>query len=295
MCKHILIRNFTHDDIPLIDDFIARTYDDDGFGAIMRLKGGGIRTAKSLDLGSFYLDVGRWIQAGVIEELVLHHRTSTNESGIDYAHPFEFNGHYLTHNGVVNVPGKHDTKTKNDSEALLHHLIKTNYETQSIAGYFSCFILNDQETIVLVDDSAPIYTDGRVYCSHGLDSLTKIELQKIVHRSDGTTTKAAIEVSKSSYGADKRHLSLGSDQAHDFSAYETQEAAWYDDNDADDDSIFFLDSLYERDIARLEACRTVDDFLDEVKRICEYQGITMTEAQVNRLVRYFDFGVRYRA
>lgn len=295
MCKHILIRNFTHDDIPLIDDFIARTYDDDGFGAIMRLKGGGIRTVKSLDLGSFYLDVGRWIQSEVIEELVLHHRTSTNGDGIDYAHPFEFNGHYLTHNGVVDVPGAHDTKTKNDSEALLHHLIKTDYETKSIAGYFSCFILNDQETVVLVDNTAPIYTDGRVYCSHGLDSLKKIELQKIVHRLDGSMATTAIEVSKSSYGSDKRHLSLGSAQSHDFSAYETIDVNWYDDNNADDDVVLFLDSLYERDISRLEACRTVDDFLDEVHRICDYQGVTMTEAQVNRLIRYFDLGVRYRA
>lgn len=219
MCKHILINQFTKDDLTLLADFADRTHDQCGFGAIIRTKQNELVALKSLSLPALYLTLGGYIERDVISSLVVHHRTSTNHDGLDYAHPFEHKGFYLTHNGVVNVPKTYTTKTKNDSEQLLHHLLDTGFETKSIQGYFSCFIKSEDQTIVLVDATAPIYSDGRVYCSHNLGKgYVKIEKALIVidPSTHQTISTRPIEVSESRYGMDKAHRSLG--QSWDYSS-----------------------------------------------------------------------------
>jgi predicted glutamine amidotransferase len=218
MCKHILINDFQLTDLELLKEFESRTNEQDGFGAILRLKSGNIETLKSLSQGSFYIDLTKRLCEGDIITLVVHHRTSTNGLGLDYAHPFVHDGNYLTHNGVVSIPGKYNTKTENDSEALLHHLVATDYQTNTIEGYFSCFIVNDKETRVLVDSLAPIYTDGRIYSSHKLnDSFEKIELQlRILDPKSGqVVANQPVVVMESTYGQDLAHLSLGEEYTRD--------------------------------------------------------------------------------
>ena len=207
MCKHIMINDFRPSDLDTLSQFVDLTYDRDGYGAILRTKSNALETIKSLDSGSFYLTLTRRVLQGDIQTVVVHHRTSTNGRGIEYAHPFEYQGVYMTHNGVVTVPGKHETKTTNDTEALLHHLIKTNFDTLAVQGYYSCFILDDHNTAVLVDDCAPMHTDGRVYSSHKLgESWTKLDkVMLFLDPATGTPTHTyPIEVSQSTYGQDKR-------------------------------------------------------------------------------------------
>lgn len=226
MCKHILITRFTRDDMPLLADFADRTYDQCGFGAIIRHKNGELSSMKSLSLPALYLELGAAIQKDDIASLVVHHRTSTNKDGLDYAHPFEHKGHLMTHNGVVSVPKRYDTRTENDSEQLLHHFLDTDYETKSIQGYFSCFIKNPASTIVLVDDKAPTYTDGRVYSSHNMGESFRA-IKNTMLRLDPLTghvkSEKPIEVAKSSYGMNLAHKSLGESYTND--------SAWagYDD------------------------------------------------------------------
>lgn len=277
MCKHILIRDFSTKDIELVSEFTSRTHDRDGFGAIIRDQDGGIHTLKSLDIGAFYLDVGRWIQSGHVKDLVLHHRTSTNGAGLDYAHPFEFRGNYLTHNGVVSVPGSHDTKTQNDSEALLHHLIKTDFDTAGISGYFSCFIFNAQSTTVLVDDSAPIYSDGRVFSSHRLvDSWLKIEKKRLVFDLSGNLTSFDIALTKSDYGYDKAHLSLGWDD----------NSSIFDASDVVDD---FLRHITAQEEMYLSDSRSRREFKKRLKRVAADQGLILATFDVSVLAALFGF------
>lgn len=214
MCKHILINNFQKSDLNTLRDFASKSHDLDGFGAIIRTKSNVIEVIKDLDKGVFYSELTQRLLQGDVNTLVVHHRTSTNHDGIEYAHPFEFRRVYLTHNGVVQVPGSHNTNTKNDSEALLHHLIKTDFDTAAIQGYFSCFLMTERDTLVLVDDTAPIYTNGRIYSSINMSnkvslfsrvtlSLLSLDLQgKVI-------SHKPIQVSKSSYGHASAHLSLG--------------------------------------------------------------------------------------
>lgn len=212
MCKHILINQFTLNDLDVLKQFASMSKNErDGYGSIMRTKAGTIETIKSLDSTSFYIDLVQRLQKGDIETLVVHHRTSTNSLGLDYAHPFNFERWYMTHNGVVCVPGLHETKTTNDSEALLHHLIKTDYNTFDIQGYFSCFLLSSTETIVLVDDIAPIYTDGRIYSSHKLtNDQERIALALIsLSRRGDIEYQTAIQTTSNSYGMDKAWQSIG--------------------------------------------------------------------------------------
>jgi len=218
MCKHLLIQDFQLSDLQTVKEFASRTNENDGYGAIIRTTANSIETLKSLCLASFYIELTKRVSLGDVSTLVVHHRTSTNEPGIQAAHPFEFEDNYLTHNGVVSVPGTHKTNTTNDSEALLHHLIKTNYNTADIQGYFSCFIINPTETIVLVDATAPIYTtDNRVYSSHRLlETDNKIELAKITHNPLTGEMLAwdLIEVTKSTYGHSQASKSLGYDLSY---------------------------------------------------------------------------------
>lgn len=230
MCKHIMIQNFQPSDMDVLGQFTAKTYDNDGFGAIVRTKSNELLALKSLCKADLYLRLGALIGRDSVRDIVVHHRTSTNKSGLDYAHPFEFQGYMLTHNGVVDVPDKHETKTTNDSEALLHHLIKTNFETTTIQGYFSCFILNHESSIVLVDDIAPMFTDGRIFSSHNLgESFQVLKLTKRTIMLDGKCTDKPIQVTKTSYGSDKTYLSLGKQYSPTYYNYSDD----YDDNGID--------------------------------------------------------------
>lgn len=285
MCKHILINRFTLEDLPTLQDFASRSNEWDGFGAIMRKADGSIETLKSLCIASFYVELVKEAFTSEITTLVVHHRTSTNGEGIHYAHPFEFEGNFLTHNGVVRVPGDHDTKTTNDSEALLHHLIKSNFDTLSIEGYYSCFILNQTESIVLVDDLAPIYSDGRIYSSHKLDaSFEKIESRKITLSVAGEVLdNVPIEVAKSTYGSNLAHLSLGAstvppEGAEDF--YPSPNVT------------HFMDMLSHEEEDSLFAARSEAHRRDVIREITQTLGLTLTAEDVAYISDFFaDYGM----
>ena len=254
---------FRSNDIEIIKAFASKTYDKDGFGAIIRTKNNDILTLKALDSSSFYIDLITLIQNKDVSELVVHHRTSTNGAGIDYAHPFEFQGYYLTHNGVVSVPGIHKTKTMNDSEALLHHLIKTNYETKTIQGYFSCFILNKEMTQVIVDGTAPIYSDNRVYSSHKLSEEMKPVTCK--HIVVGVSSKD-IEIEQSDYGQDKAHLSIG---------YYSEIA-------------FFWDNLTPQDESYLARCSNRYELISEIKILADLMYCTLSDQEIEEIADIFN-------
>ncbi len=281
MCKHILINEFTPNDIPNLKAFASMTHDRDGFGAIIRTKKGVLETLKSLDLASFYFDLSTRILKNDIQTLVVHHRTSTNGDGIDYAHPFEFMGNLLTHNGVVNVPGSHDTKTRNDSEALLHHLIKTGYATESIQGYFSCFILSDAETTVLVDDIAPIYSDGRIYSSHRLgDNFERLTLERLTLDpvSGLVVNREKIKVTKTDYGSNLAHLSIGSCAE----SYNDLPVHSYSDNVE-----AFFDSLTYREEDELFDTRDYALLTTKIGEIGAMLGLELTEKEIDQLCEIF--------
>jgi len=223
-----------------------------------------------------------------LSQVVVHHRTSTNGTGIEYAHPFEFKGNYLTHNGVVTVKGTHEVKTKNDSEALLHHLIKTEYETETIQGYFSCFVLNELTTTIVVDDTAPIYTDNRVYCSHALDGLTKIALQKIVIDLNNARVMTPIIVTKSSYGSDKSYLSLGHsyDYRSDYSFNTPDYGAYYDDDNNVNDFFQLITTSEENELFHF---RTATDLKLSIKDIGASLGMRLTKKDIKKIMKYFYF------
>lgn len=272
MCKHILIRDFTSDDINLVYQFIERTHENDGYGAIIRLNNGQLLTYKTLDIAAFYLTIGRWIGSNGVAELVVHHRTSTNHNGLEYAHPFEHQGHAMTHNGVVSMPGNYPTLTQNDSEMLLHHLLATNYRTSDVSGYFSCFVLNESETIVLVDSIAPIYTNGRVYCSHKLnDDMIKIELTRITYDvRSGTMSQAAIETTKSDYGNAWRGASLGD--------------AWKERTMSTAES--FLDLLSGDDIEYLSTIVSERELYREIEYYADSLGVELNDHDFNKIAGF---------
>lgn len=291
MCKHLLIRDFSHEDISLIKEFAEITYDKDGFGAIVRTNNNEIKTIKSVELASFYMDLTGLILTEKINELVVHHRTSTNGQGIDYSHPFEFQGNYLTHNGVITVPDKHDVKTTNDSEALLHHLIKTDFETKSISGYFSCFVLNEVNTTILVDATAPIYSDGRVFSSHNLiEGMEKIELKRVVFDRQGVRTETPIEVTKNEYGMDKASLSLGfkyhdwsSDYRDDAPLYPVNKKYVYDEYYSNVDKFFEVINFRDEDYL-LYHCKTNKERAKEIWEIAELNYIKLSRRQVKTII-----------
>lgn len=285
MCKHILITKFNAEtDYSTLIDFADRTNDNDGYGAIIRTKDNKLETLKSLSLPEFYSQIGYLIGVLDIKEIVVHHRTSTNGHGIEYSHPFEYQGHYLTHNGVISVPEKHDTKTTNDSEALLHHLIKTGYDTKSIQGYFSCFILSDKETQVIVDDTAPIYTDNRIFCSHPLQGLNKIALERIKLVDGVITERNPIEVTKTTYGSDKAYLSLGRNTYHDDDFYNYDKA---------DNVDMFLRYISTNDEIEISSAKTAKDKFLTIKNKALSLGIKLTNTEIIELSECFDDSFYY--
>lgn len=295
MCKHILFNNFNIAiDLPLLADFAARSeYENDGFGYILRTDKGGIEWMKSICLAEFYLQLGQRLSAGDVKTLVVHHRTSTNKQGVDYAHPFEFNGHYLTHNGVVQVPGKHNTETSNDSEALLHHLIKTQWDTETISGYFSCFVLTHNTTTVLVDDIAPIYSNGRVFSSHKLsDDMQSIMLEKIVFDVNGLEiSREYIKTTKTNYGLDKRSLSLGSGSGKSSPGAWDYESNWLDlDNSPqhNDKINLLLDCLSQHDIREIMQAGSAHRQIQAIISIGETLGLDLSQEDAVEALDLFD-------
>lgn len=287
MCKHIFIRELQESDTDIINRFIELSeYERDGFGYILRTKNNELEYLKSIDIGSFYLSLGKRLARNDIRDIVVHHRTSTNGEGVEYSHPFLFQGNLLTHNGVVNVPGKHNTATLNDSEMLLHHLIKTSYDTESIQGYFSCFILNELESIVLVDDKAPIYKSSchRIYSSHKLgETWEKVMLKKVTYPIDSAIPIVTdIKVSVSTYGNDKRHLSLAnSTQTHD-DAWDNIDVG----NVSYEKSEYFLDALNDSDYAMLDSCRNERQLTQAIKSIAETLGLDLEKTDIENIKYY---------
>jgi predicted glutamine amidotransferase len=293
MCKHIMILDFNiTNDLKLITDFADRTNENDGYGAMLRVNDGSIDTIKSLSLAAFYMTLHARLIKGDITAVVVHHRTSTNGDGLDYAHPFEYNVIYMTHNGVIQVPDKHETRTTNDSEQLLHHLIKSEFNTKSVSGYYSCFIMTPLENGVLVDETAPIYSDGRVYCSHKLlDSYQKIE-KRLISYDNATGHKVLdqeIEVSKSSYGRDKAHLSLGKT----YSVTDDRDWKSWTYNDYLDETpksntnlIDFFDLITDEEKIEFSKLRDESDALEYIERTGTLMGLTLSLAECEEIYLY---------
>jgi len=280
MCKHILIRQYEpKNDSELLKEFCRLTYDNDGYGAIIRTDENAILTLKSLNVGSFYFDLSSLLSKVNVIDLVVHHRTSTNKKGLEYAHPFEFQGNYLTHNGVVSVPDQHDTLTENDSEYLLHHLIKTEFNTQTISGYFSCFILNQDTTTILVDNTAPMYQlNNRVYSSHNLfESMQKVTLSKIDHFIiDERIIETPIQVTASSYGMNKASLSLG---WNDSDRYTPSKNYYFDSVDA-----FFSMLSYNDENEILYFCDNSKERKDYIKKLAIQFDLKLTKNEIGLIL-----------
>lgn len=280
MCKHILFNNFnSNTDFEIIKEFARRSQNEScGYGYVIRTTNGDIEWTKNLSVESFYFDLGQRLALGDVATLVVHHRTSTNKAGVEYAHPFEFKGHYLTHNGVVSVPGKHNTKTTNDSEALLHHLIKTNWDTETISGYFSCFVLTNDKTIVLVDDIAPIFTDGRVYSSHKLgDDWYSIQLTRLTLDVSGELIDVRdIKTTKSTYGYDQMGRSLG---GYTFDIEQTDANRVYD----------LVDILSDQEIEYIRLSSRHNQVLTIKELALELCGYQLTDKEVDTALEAIDF------
>ncbi len=285
MCKHILINNFKLDtDLDILTQFADMTSDNQGYGAILRYKDGGITTLKSLSWTGFYIGLTKELTERPPQTLVVHHRTSTNGHGIEYSHPFEYQGHFLTHNGVVDVPGKHKTATQNDSEALLHHLIKTKYETASIQGYYSCFVLTKTDTTVLVDNMAPMYTDNRVYSSHKLaDAFYPIDSQRLTLDLAGTLIgQVEIDLAPwTGYGSNVKHLSLGTGGI----VSDLPPVDW-DDSDLSDTALEFLDTITDSGYDWLRTSRNENELESMVEDMAANLGITLGLNDLYELVEY---------
>lgn len=297
MCKHILFNQFDSEkDIDTLKEFAERTHENDGYGAVVRLKNGDIYTYKSLNQGEFYISMLEYImKTPEIDTLVVHHRTSTNGDGIEYSHPFDFKGYFLTHNGVVQVPKKYKTKTTNDSEQLLHHLVTTNYDTKKVSGYFSVFLVSATKTQVLVDGIAPIYTDGRVYCSHDLSSkntkFIKLEKSHAVI-AIGVTNITPIEVSESDYGRDKKHLSLGVNSLTrsrdiDFDS-DFGPSGDYFDTDKDFDSLeLFFSSITDHEDRELMDITSISELEDAIWYKSAELGLYLSDDAIADIAEYY--------
>lgn len=292
MCKHILFNQFNpKTDIKTLEDFADKTHDRDGFGAVLRLPGGEIITLKSLSLAGFYRELGEILATSTPETLVVHHRTSTNKGGLDYAHPFEFQGVFLTHNGVVSVPGNHETKTENDSEALLHHLIKTGFDTVSIKGYFSVFMVSAYSTRIIVDETAPIFTDNRVFSSHKMGETWKKITKKMILIENGKTKTSKIELGVSDYGFEKRGLSLGETYSEIPGGFYLPEVSELS-RDAED-FLYFLD--YDPDQNTDPIWETRSNFgekrevelRNKILEKAHFFGLKLSKKTVQELVEYF--------
>ncbi len=297
MCKHILFNEFNFEtDLETLRDFAERTSENDGYGSIIRLKNKDIYTYKSLNEGDFYIVLTKFLfeRKSEIDTLVVHHRTSTNKNGVDYAHPFEYKGQYLTHNGVVDVPKakKYKTKTKNDSEKLLHHLVETNYNTKDISGYFSVFMVSRDMTQIIVDGIAPIYTDGRIYSSHDLSSenlkYTKLSMSR-VKITNGTIETNPIETTKSNYGMDKSYLSLGTKSTIDIMPLGQD---WlnkgHDDIDRDyEKQELFFAHITDREDQELSNIRGLEDLENAIWDKCIEIGLYLDDRDINEIAEYY--------
>ena len=293
MCKHILFNDFNVDtDLETLMVFNSMTYDDDGFGAIIRTKDNDIETIKGLSLGVFYIELMKRVMSKPdIATLVVHHRTSTNKVDFDHTHPFSYKDHYMTHNGVISIPIAYATKTSNDSEQLLHHLIDTNYETRLVNGYYSCFILNKKETIVVVDGIAPIYTDGRVYSSHKLsDSFVRIECKKLVLNptTGQVVSDTDIEVSDTPYGKELVSVTIGNGVSGEHDDYDKYFDRLYDDypRSVSKNVLDFYDTIDDDELFTLQKLsRNKHEALKEICNLAWVFGLDLTDSE---LVEIYD-------
>lgn len=91
---------------------------------------------------------------------MFHGRISTNKISLLNTHPMIKEGHYLIHNGVVeNIGDKYEKETQNDSEDVLHYLIKGSIEgvAKGVSGYYACVAISpDGKMHVFKDATAPL-------------------------------------------------------------------------------------------------------------------------------------------
>lgn len=304
MCKHILINDFNKDDFEVIKTFISKTNENDGYGAIIKSKNGDIQTLKAMHQGVFYFDLMAMINETMpqgISSLVVHHRTSTNGKGIDYAHPFQLDGYFLTHNGVVDVPNTeaYNTRTTNDSEALLHHLLATNYATNQVSGYYSVFLISADRTQIIVDDIAPIYSDGRVFCSHNLgDNFKRMTKTHVIIDASGNVTCSPIETMQSNYGMDKAHLSLGNTKMRfkEYDSFDDWNAKQYIDDTLDNEYDYratsnvddFLFMLTDNDYEYIAGQKNRNDRILAIKDTAQWLYIKLTKRDIKEILGYFN-------
>lgn len=95
---------------------------------------------------------------------VFHGRISTNSKELINVHPLTYdNKTYLIHNGVVTNQGpKHEMITSNDTEHLLHYMVRgkgIHDLAENITGYYAIGMLSQNGELVIARDSiAPLFS-----------------------------------------------------------------------------------------------------------------------------------------
>jgi hypothetical protein len=115
--------------------------------------------------------------------IIAHGRTSTNKKGyVEYSHPFVSNdGQAFIHNGVVDVPRKHeyDLETSNDSEYLANvYWNKGLKGVSNVSGYMAFMNLQAGGQLSIVKDTASLYG---AYCEE-LQSYIFATLENMIVR-----------------------------------------------------------------------------------------------------------------
>jgi hypothetical protein len=203
----------------------------------------------------------------------------------------------------VDIPFDYPVHTRNDSEALLHHILATK-QTSDVSGYFSVFLISRDTTQVIVDDTAPIYTDGRVYSSLKLgDSFQKIASEWRHLDSIGNAFSVSpVEKTSRLYGRELSHLSLGTsypvsdytDHGYSrdwygggFTKYEPRSIREWSNDDTTDPVTSFIDtlSLNER-FAILQPTLKDKARKKYIKRIAAERGITLDHYDTAAILEY---------
>jgi predicted glutamine amidotransferase len=85
---------------------------------------------------------------------IFHGRTSTNQPGLINTHPMQEDGWHLIHNGVVTDHGPaYEKKTANDSEHVLHRLIKGIDEVaKHLSGYYAFAAIDPKGRLHIAKD-----------------------------------------------------------------------------------------------------------------------------------------------
>jgi hypothetical protein len=208
----------------------------------------------------------------VIEDIIIHGRTSTNSLGLINTHPLSKNGIHLSHNGVVEDSGPaFEKKTDNDTELLLERYLDGIESIEKyISGYYAFATLEDntKNLHIVRDNIAPLYYSKYPYRGFVVECFaTTKELIKIVNEfaenivpvldnvsifygPDGLKTRHFLPKGRTKYSDNLSFLSLGKELGKGDSGLISERDLYEIDSDsflfeieqsADDSWTFLLD------------------------------------------------------